>query len=118
MLVLILGCGLFSTPCQRYCDDLAVAYGEMLDNASESIDPSILAGSDASGNLDEERYAEACASAPEGEDCEACTAWYSSTFLQPLGVTDACDYAYGRTENYSGGEQSCQQTCDAQGMEF
>ncbi len=118
MLILFVGCSLFATPCQKYCDDLGVAYGDMLDNASESVDREGLSGVDAEGNLDEERYAEACSAAPEGTDCETCTGWYSSTFLAPLGVTDACDYAYGRTDNYSGGEQACEQTCNTQGLEF
>lgn len=115
LLALLIAC---EPPCEKYCNDLAVTYGGLLDNADESIDTTSLAGADAEGGLDETAYAEVCSSAPDSTECESCTDWYSQTFLAPLGTTDACDYAYKRTDNYAGGEKACEQTCEAQGLTY
>ena len=113
--LLLVACG---TPCEKYCSDLGTTYGGLVDGAGASVDKSSLVGVDDEGGLDEEAYAEACADAPGTTSCEECTAWYSELFLAALGTTDSCDYAYGRTANYSGGEKQCEQTCEAQGLSF
>jgi hypothetical protein len=79
-------------PCRTWCEDLADTYGALSTSASGPQDTSLPGWS--TGSFDPDAYAATCVAAPEDGQCESCTGFYFTNYLQPIGVAGSCDFVY------------------------
>lgn len=79
-------------PCRTWCEDRADVYGQLTATAAGAADGSLPGWS--AGAYDADAYAASCTDAPEDDRCETCSGWFFDTYLQPAGISAACDFVY------------------------